>query len=320
MALAIEVEGLRKSYRATRALDGLDLVADSGTIVAVLGPNGAGKTTAIRILSTLLQPDGGQARVAGFDVVRQAAEVRQRISLTGQYAALDERLTGRENLELVGDLDHLPRAATRALIGELLERLDLVEAADRPVQTYSGGMRRRLDLAAGIVPSAEVVMLDEPTSGLDPHSRLAAWELIEQLVAGGVTVLLTTQYLEEAERLASRIVVVDRGRVVASGTSDELKAQVGGERLVIGIGGQTELAVAVAILRPLADADPAVDVDRRQVTVPVTGATRLAARAVRALDDAGLEIGSLDIRQPTLDDAFLALTGHASSSSGGMSS
>jgi ABC-2 type transport system ATP-binding protein len=320
MALAIEVEGLRKSYRSTQALDGLDLMATTGSILGVLGPNGAGKTTAVRILATLLRPDAGQALVAGFDVVRQPAEVRQRISLTGQYAALDEHLTGRENLELVGDLDHLPQAETRRLVRMLLERLELVEVADRPVQTYSGGMRRRLDLAAGIMPRAEVMVLDEPTTGLDPRSRLAAWELIEELVADGATVLLTTQHLEEAERLATRIALVDRGRVVASGTPAELKAQVGGERLVVGIGDRSDLAVATGILRRFADGDPAVDADRRQVSVPVIAVTRVAAQAVRGLDDAGIEIVSLGIREPTLDDAFLALTGSVTSATGGIES
>jgi ABC-2 type transport system ATP-binding protein len=320
MALAIEVEGLRKSYRSTQALDGLDLMAATGSILGVLGPNGAGKTTAVRILATLLRPDAGRALVAGFDVVRQPAEVRQRISLTGQYAALDEHLTGRENLELVGDLDHLPRVETRRLVGMLLERLELVEAADRPVQTYSGGMRRRLDLAAGIMPRAEVMVLDEPTTGLDPRGRLAAWELIEELVANGATVLLTTQHLEEAERLATRIAMVDRGRVVASGTSAELKARVGGERLVVGIGDRSDLAVATATLRRFADGDPTADADRRQVSVPVIAVTRVVAQAVRALDDADIEIVSLGIREPTLDDAFLALTGSVTSSTGGIES
>jgi ABC-2 type transport system ATP-binding protein len=320
MALAIEVEGLRKSYRSTQALDGLDLMAATGSILGVLGPNGAGKTTAVRILATLMRPDAGRALVAGFDVVRQPAEVRQRISLTGQYAALDEHLTGRENLELVGDLDHLPRAETRRLAGMLLERLELVEPADRPVQTYSGGMRRRLDLAAGIMPRAEVMVLDEPTTGLDPRSRLAAWELIEELVSDGATVLLTTQHLEEAERLTTRIAMVDRGRVVASGTPAELKAQVGGERLVVGIGDRSDLTAATGILRRFADGDPAVDTDQRQVSVPVIAVTRVAAQAVRALDDAGIEIVSLGIREPTLDDAFLALTGSVASATGGIES
>jgi ABC-2 type transport system ATP-binding protein len=320
VTLAIEVDGLRKSFGTTMALDELDLVADAGSVLAILGPNGAGKTTAVRILSTLLRPDAGRALVSGFDVVRQPAEVRRRISLTGQYAALDERLTGRENLELVGDLDHLPRAETRRLVGILVERLELVEAADRPVQTYSGGMRRRLDLAAGIMPRAEVMVLDEPTTGLDPRSRLAAWELIEELVADGATVLLTTQYLEEAERLATLIVMVDRGRVAASGTPDELKAQVGGERLVVGIGDRSDLALATGTLRRFADGEPAIDADRRQISVPMIAVTRVAARAVTALDDAGIEIVSLGIHEPTLDDAFLALTGHVTSSTGGIAS
>jgi ABC-2 type transport system ATP-binding protein len=309
---AIVVEGLTRRFGETRALDGLDFVVEAGTTVGVLGPNGSGKTTTVRILSTLLRPDGGRASVAGFDVVSQSAEVRQRISLTGQYAALDERLTGRENLELVGDLHHIPRPATNAEIAMLLERLELVDAADQPVQTYSGGMRRRLDLAAGLVPRAEVVVLDEPTTGLDPRGRVAAWELIEELVDSGATVLLTTQYLEEAERLADKIVVMDRGRMVANGTSGDIKAQVGGERLVVEIDGRSDLGTAAEVLRQFADGEPAVDASRRQVAIPAALASRVAARAVRSLDEAGIDIASLEIREPTLDDAFFALTGHAS--------
>jgi ABC-2 type transport system ATP-binding protein len=311
MRNAIEVEGLTRSFGEIPALGGLDFVVEAGTTVGVLGPNGSGKTTTVRILSTLLRPDGGRASVAGFDVVRQPAEVRQRISLTGQYAALDERLTGRENLDLVGDLHHLPRPATKSSIAMLLERLELVDAADRPVQTYSGGMRRRLDLAAGLLPRAEVVVLDEPTTGLDPRGRIAAWELIEEHVDSGASVLLTTQYLEEAERLADTIVVIDQGHVVADGTSSDIKAQVGGERLVVGIDGRSDLVTAADVLRRFADSEPAVDISRRQVAIPAVQASRVAARAVRSLHEAGIDIASLEIREPTLDDAFFALTGQA---------
>jgi ABC-2 type transport system ATP-binding protein len=310
MTNAIEVEGLTRSFGEIPALAGLDFAVEAGSTVSVLGPNSSGKTTTVRILSTLLRPDGGRASVAGFDVVGQPAEVRQRISLTGQYAALDERLTGRENLELVGDLHHLPRPATKTVIAMLLERLELVDAADRPVQTYSGGMRRRLDLAAGIVPRADVVMLDEPTTGLDPRGRVVAWELIEELVDNGATVLLTTQYLEEAERLADTIVVMDGGRVVAEGTSAEIKGLVGGQRLVVGIDGRSDLGTAAEVLRSFAESEPAIDTSRRQIAIPAAQASRVAARAVRSLDEAGIDVASLEIREPTLDDAFFALTGH----------
>jgi ABC-2 type transport system ATP-binding protein len=307
---AIEADSLAKSYGSVRALDGLDLAAEAGTTLGILGPNGAGKTTLVRILTTLLRPDAGRACVAGFDVVRQPDQVRPRISLTGQYAALDERLTGRENLELVADLHHLARPAGRAQIRTLIERLELADAADRPVQTYSGGLRRRLDLAAGILPRPEVVVLDEPTTGLDPRSRIAAWELIEEVVGGGTTVLLTTQYLEEAERLADRIAVMDRGRVVAFGSPAELKASVGGERLVVRLEPGADPGIAADALRGQFDRDPTVDADGQSIAIQVSGAPGVAAHVVRALDDAGLGIDRLEIREPTLDDAFLALTGH----------
>jgi ABC-2 type transport system ATP-binding protein len=310
VADAIQVEGLTKDFGATRALDGLDFVAEAGRILGILGPNGAGKTTAVRILTTLLRPDAGRAMVAGFDVVLQPAQVRRRISLTGQYAAIDDRLSGRENLELVGALYHLRGADVRSLAGWLLERLDLIGAADRPVQTYSGGMRRRLDLAAGILPPADVVVLDEPTTGLDLQGRLAAWELIEELARRGTTVLLTTQNLAEAEQLASQIVVIDRGRVAAEGTAAELKARLGAERLVIGIGQGSDLTSAARVLDTFGGDGAAVDWAERRIAITLANAGGMAARVARALDEVCVEIIWLEIRQPTLDDAFLALTGH----------
>ena len=310
---AIWAEGLRKSYGKTLALDGLDLRVEEGTILGLLGPNGAGKTTVVRILTTLLSPDAGRAEVAGLDVVRQADELRSRIGLTGQYAAVDEYLTGRENLEMVGRLYHLPKRVARRRADELLERFDLVDAASRLVKTYSGGMRRRLDLSASLVFSPPVLFLDEPTTGLDPRSRIAIWDIIGELVSGGTTLLLTTQYLDEADRLADRICVVDAGRVIAEGTSGELKARVGGERLEVTLEQEDGLEDAARVLERYAHADGGVRVDteRRYLVATVAGGAGLLAAVVRDLDAARVRVDELGLHRPTLDDVFLTLTGHA---------
>jgi ABC-2 type transport system ATP-binding protein len=310
---AILAEGLEKSYGKNRALRGLDLAAEEGSVLGLLGPNGAGKTTAVRILATLLRPDAGRAEVAGLDVVQGAERLRSRIGLTGQYAAVDEYLTGRENLEMFGRLYRLSKKQARRRADELLERFDLADAASRLVKTYSGGMRRRLDLAASLVVSPPVLFLDEPTTGLDPRSRLAVWDLIAELVAGGTTLLLTTQYLEEADRLADRITVVDRGRVIAEGTSSELKARVGGERLEVTVLHEADLDAASRALEPYSygEGNVLVDVGRRQVSATVASGARPLAAVVRDLDAAGVELDDLGLRRPTLDDVFLALTGHA---------
>ena len=307
---AILAEELQKHYGPTRALDGLDLAVEQGTIFGLLGPNGAGKTTAVRILTTLLKPDGGRAEVAGCDVVRDAERLRAQIGLAGQYAAVDEYLTGRENLEMVGRLYHLPKAEARRRAEALLERFDLVAPGQRMVKTYSGGMRRRLDLAASLVAAPPVLFLDEPTTGLDPRGRLAMWDLIRELVADGTTVLLTTQYLEEADQLAGQIAVIDGGRVIARGTPDELKARVGGARLELTVAPHGDLDAAVRVLRPYGDGAIHLDTERRRIVLPAAEGAGLLTAVVRDLDTAGVRLDDLGLHRPTLDDVFLALTGH----------
>jgi ABC-2 type transport system ATP-binding protein len=304
---AIAVSGLVKSFGDVRALDGVDLEAAPGTVLGVLGPNGAGKTTAVRVLTTLLAPDGGTARVAGLDVVADAPALRARIGLAGQYAAVDDNLTGVENLVMVGRLYGERRAAARTRAHELLERFDLAAAGNRVVKTYSGGMRRRLDLAAALVAHPPVLFLDEPTTGLDPRSRLDLWETIEGLVADGTTVLLTTQYLDEADRLADRIAVIDRGRVIADGTADELKNRVGGERLEVELADAAAAWVAAAALAPMSDEEPVTEGATVRVTVKQRSGTVM--EAARRLADEGVAADDVVVRRPTLDDVFLALTG-----------
>jgi len=306
----IEATGLVKTYGDVVALDGLDLSVREGSVLGLLGPNGAGKTTTVRILTTLLKPDAGQATVAGFDVLRQPDRVRSVIGLTGQYAAVDEYLTGRENLRMFGDLYHLTPAYVRERSAELLERFDLADAADRSLRTYSGGMRRRLDLAASLIAKPSILFLDEPTTGLDPRSRLGLWEVITDLVAEGTTVLLTTQYLEEADQLAEEIVVIDHGRVIAQGTSDTLKDAVGGDRIEVVVVDGAHLAAAVGALGAVATGEILADADERRVSAPVSGGSRALVDAVRGLDSAGVAIADIVLRRPTLDDVFLSLTGH----------
>jgi ABC-2 type transport system ATP-binding protein len=308
---AIEAEGLVKVYGRTRALDGIDLQVGAGTILGMLGPNGAGKTTTVRVLTTLLRPDEGTARVAGFDVHAEAAQVRREIGLTGQYAALDESLTGRANLIMVGQLCRMSKKQAKQRAAELLDEFDLADAADRGVKTYSGGMRRRLDLAASLVARPSILFLDEPTTGLDPRSRVVTWDAVRALTATGTTVLLTTQHLDEADQLADLITVVDHGRVIAEGTSAQLKAKVGGERVLLTVAPESDMAAARDVLARIADGLPQVDPAARTVEAPVVGGARRMPEIVRELDAAGVLLDDLGIRRPSLDDVFLTLTGRA---------
>jgi ABC-2 type transport system ATP-binding protein len=312
----IEVAGVKKAFGDTKARCGVDLTADRAKVLGLLGPNGAGKTTLVRILATLLLPDEGYARIAGLDVVRDADAVRPVIGLAGQYAAVDETLTGRENLELVGRLYHLGRAEVRRRADEVLERFSLTFAADRPVKTYSGGMRRRLDLGASLVADPPVIILDEPTTGLDPRSRVEMWEFIEKLVADGTTILLTTQYLDEADRLAHHIVVIDYGKVIAEGTSDELKDQLGGDVVELRVADSSELDKALAAVGELGDGKPQVDPEYGRLTLPAKGGPATLMAVARRLDESDITLEDLSLRRPSLDDVFLALTGHSAGADG----
>jgi ABC-2 type transport system ATP-binding protein len=309
---AIEVVALHKSFGKVRALRGIDLSVPRGTVLGMLGPNGAGKTTAVRVLTTLLRPDSGRVVVEGYDVVRDAAAVRRHIGLAGQATAIQLELTGRENLEIMGRLNHMDRRIVKERAAALLERFEIAEAADRPAKTYSGGMQRRLDLAASLIAEPSVLFLDEPTSGLDPHGRLGMWAIIRELVARGTTLLLTTQYLDEADELAHTIVVVDHGEVIASGTPDQLKDQVGGDLLEFTVPDQAKLEMAVRAIADLSDATPGVDAETHRVKVAVgSRGSQALVDAVRRLDSAGVETKDLALHRPSLDDVFLRATGHA---------
>jgi ABC-2 type transport system ATP-binding protein len=316
MTNAIEAEGLVKVYRArrgsaeVRALDGVDLQVPQGTVLGLLGPNGAGKTTTVRILTTLLRPDAGRATVAGYDVVTQANQVRQSIGLSGQYAAVDENLTGWENLYMFGRLYGMPKADAKSRANDLLEQFTLTDAGGRTIKTYSGGMRRRLDLAAALIGKPNLLFLDEPTTGLDPRSRLGMWDVIRGLVREGTTLLLTTQYLEEADELADTIAVVDTGKIIAQGTADELKAQVGGERIEVVVKDRGRLPEARSLLTAQAQGDVEYDEHTRRITSASTGGAQQLVSIVQAMGDAGIDIDDITLRRPTLDDVFLTLTGH----------
>lgn len=306
---AVEAHGLVKEFGDVKALNGIDLVVPRGSVVGLLGPNGSGKTTTVRILATLLKATSGSAKVAGFDVRKQADDVRRSIGLTGQYAAVDEFLTGRENLRMFGGLYHLDANYVKTRSDELLEKFDLTDAANRPAKTYSGGMRRRLDLAASLIAKPGILFLDEPTTGLDPRSRIGLWNVITELVAEGTTVLLTTQYLDEADQLADDIVVIDHGRVIAHGTSGQLKDQIGGDRLEIVVQDEGQAASAITALAPLVSGEATID--GTHYSAPVAGGSPVLIEAVRALDSAGVGVADIGLRRPTLDDVFLSLTGHS---------
>ncbi|MFF1682130.1 ATP-binding cassette domain-containing protein [Streptomyces sp. NPDC058256] len=314
---AVRAEGLEKRYGEKRALDGFDLAVRQGTVHGLLGPNGAGKTTAVRILSTLLRLDGGSATVAGLDVARQPREVRARIGLTGQYAAVDEVLTGRQNLEMFGRLFHLGGRRARLRAGELLEQFDLVEAADKGVGKYSGGMRRRLDLAASMILTPSVLFLDEPTTGLDPRGRGEVWDSVRALVTGGTTVLLTTQYLEEADKLASHITVIDQGRAIADDTPDGLKDTVGGDRIEVVVSERADIPRVVKVVARVADGEPESDETELRVHAPVTDRVAALTDVARTLQDEGVAVEDIGLRRPSLDDVFLRLTGHRTAAAGG---
>ncbi|HKT05637.1 MAG TPA: ATP-binding cassette domain-containing protein [Rugosimonospora sp.] len=316
MADAIVAEGLVKTYGSVHALDGLDIAVPEGTVLGLLGPNGAGKTTCVRILTTLLRPDRGRVSVGGIDVLAHPQQVRRIIGLSGQNAAVDEYLTGFENLEMIGRLYHLGKRRARERAAELVERFSLTDAANRPAKTYSGGMRRRLDLAGALVAAPPIIFLDEPTTGLDPRGRLGMWEVIAERVREGTTLLLTTQYLEEADRLADDIVVIDHGVAIAHGRPSELKRQVGGERLELVLADRAELDPAVGILKTVGAETPVVDADAREVTVAVGRGTAALVEAVRQLDAAGIEPVDISVRRPTLDDVFMKLTGRTAAEDG----